>query len=154
MAMGHHPQLGLLSATGPAPQPHRRAEGAALAEAEQGLEATPQCPGRPRHTAELEAQGQLPTGGMGPGGRPQLANRRGAVVAGRGAAVGAGEIEGAIAGHRLQRQGQQGGGAAKGVEIHQLKALLPLQTSSQQVLGREGSAAQSRLASQIRLEQG
>ena len=119
-----------------------------------GLEAAPQRPGRPRHTAELEAQGQLPTGGMGPGGRPQLPNRRGAVVAGRGAAVGAGEIEGAIAGHRLQRQGQQGGGATKGIEIHQLKALLPLQTSRQQVLGREGRAAQSGLASQIRLEQG
>ena len=91
---------------------------------------------------------------MGPGRRPQQADRGRPVVAGGGAAVGAGQIEHPVEGHRLQGQRQQGRGAAEAIEIHQLEALLALQALRQQVLGRAGAAAQTRQASEIALQQG
>ena len=56
-------------------------------------------------------------------------------------AIGAGQIQHTAKTHRLQGQGHQACGAAKGIEIHQLKTLLAQQAAGQQALGRQGRAA-------------
>ena len=90
MAVGQHAEVMLLPWLAAAAQAHRAAKGAPFTEAKKGLDAPAQGPGRSSHAAKLQAQGQLPAGGMGPGRRPQQPDRSRAVVAGGGAAIGAG----------------------------------------------------------------
>ena len=71
---------------------------------------------------------------MGPGGGPQGANRRRSVMAGRGAAIGAGQVENPSEFQGLQGQRHQGRRAAKGIEIEQIKPPLLHQAVGQQVL--------------------
>ena len=103
VAMGQQPQQALLLGVRPALQLKRHPEGASFAETEQGPHPPAQGPGGPGHHRDLQPQGQLPTGGMGTGGGPQGAQRGGAVVAGGGAAIGAGQVQ-----HPAKLQGLQG----------------------------------------------
>ena len=136
MAEGHQAELFLFPAGAEAHHPDGRAKGAPLAKAEQGFDAPAHGPGRPRHGPQLQPQRQLPAGRMGPGRRPPMANGGGSVVARGRTAIGAGQVERAPKTHRLQGQGQQACGAAKGIEVHQLKTLLALQAPGQERLGR------------------
>jgi hypothetical protein len=85
-----------------------------------------------------------------------MANGGGSVVARGRAAIGAGQVEHAAKTHRLQGEGHQACWAAKGIEVHQLKTLLALQTPGQQALGRQGRGAQldSSQGLEVGLQQG
>ena len=67
MAMGQQSQLLVLLGVCAALQLNRGAEGAAFTEAEQRPNTPAQRPGGASHHRNLQAQGQLPAGGMGTG---------------------------------------------------------------------------------------
>ena len=136
MAEGHQAELLLFPAGAETHHPDGRAEGAPLAEAEQGFDAPAHGPGSPGDGPQLQPQRQLPAGWLGPGRRPPMTNGRGSVVARGRTAIGAGQVERAAKTHRLQGEGHQAHGTAKSIEIHQLKTLLALQAPGQERLGR------------------
>ena len=70
MAMGQQPQLLLLPGMGPAAQLNRRAEGAPLAEAEQGLDATALGPGERAPPGRSAGAAPAPSWPGGPGPPP------------------------------------------------------------------------------------
>ena len=142
VAMGQQAQLLLLTRGGAAQQLDGGAEGTALAEAEQRPDAAAEGPGSTGHHGDLQPQGQLPAGGMGPGRGAERTDGRAAIVAGGGAAVGAGQIQHPAEAHSLQGWRHQGAGAAEGIEIHNTEAPLSEQAAGQQVLGRQRRALQ------------
>ena len=149
-------RLALLGTTGPAAgqqsqrrfliwlqkafQTNRQTEGAAIAEAHQGLESAAEQPGLSCQQPQLLTQGQFPAGGMGPSRCSEAADRAGAVMAGGRTTIGAGQHKNSVRGEDLQDWLDQSTGMAKGVQINQVKPS-PLELGlTQQRLGRNTAA--------------